>query len=161
MLTPLANSLTSTTYSSYSSFLPWCSMTFNHHSAKHSTLFCDVLSLTQQIYSRVYKFTYLYLFSTLDLCNTRIISSLSWVTCSKAWPVFIPSPPCCTRARQALSYFYRSMSYFEGVTILFLDSALSLIFSFCAMSPFLRSLCYAYHHYLLILEPLTFTVCAL
>ena len=47
------------------------------------------------------------------------------------------------------------------VTILFLDSALFLISSFHAMSPFLESLSYAYHHYLLILEPLTFTMCGL
>ena len=47
------------------------------------------------------------------------------------------------------------------VTILFLGSALFLISSFRATSPFPGSLCYAYHHYLLILGPLTFTVCAL
>ena len=47
------------------------------------------------------------------------------------------------------------------VTILFLGSALFLISSFHATSPFLGSLCYAYHHYLLILGPLTFTVHAL
>ena len=49
----------------------------------------------------------------------------------------------------------------ELVTILFLGSALFLISSFCATSPFPGSLCYAYHHYLLILGPLTFTVCTL
>ena len=49
----------------------------------------------------------------------------------------------------------------SNVTILFLGSALFLISSFRATSPFLGSLCYAYHHYLLILGPLTFTVCAL
>ena len=48
-----------------------------------------------------------------------------------------------------------------SVMILFLGSALFLISSFRAMSPFLGSLCYAYHHYLLILGPLTFTVHAL
>ena len=48
-----------------------------------------------------------------------------------------------------------------NVTILFLGSALFLISSFHATSPFLGSLCYAYHHYLIILGPLTFTVCAL
>ena len=42
--------------------------------------------------------------------------------------------------------------------ILFLGSALFLISSFLAMSPFLGSLSYAYHHYLLILGSLTFTV---
>ena len=47
------------------------------------------------------------------------------------------------------------------VMILFLGSTLFLISSFRAMSPFLGSLCYAYHHYFLILGPLTFTVCAL
>ena len=47
------------------------------------------------------------------------------------------------------------------VTILFLGSALFLVTSFHAMSPFLGSLCYTYHHYLLILGPLTFTVHAL
>ena len=47
------------------------------------------------------------------------------------------------------------------VIILFLDSALFLISSFHATSPFPGSLSYAYHHYLLILGPLTFTVCAL
>ena len=47
------------------------------------------------------------------------------------------------------------------VTILFLGSTLFLISSFRATSPFPGSLCYAYHHYLLILGPLTFTVCAL
>ena len=40
--------------------------------------------------------------------------------------------------------------------ILFLGSALFLISSFCATSPFLGSLSYTYHHYLLILGPLTF-----
>ena len=40
--------------------------------------------LTQQISSGVYKSTYLYLFYTLDLCNTRVASLLSWVTRSKA-----------------------------------------------------------------------------
>ena len=45
-----------------------------------------------------------------------------------------------------------------NVTILFLGSALFLISSFCATSPFLGSLSYAYHHYLLILGPLTFTI---
>ena len=47
------------------------------------------------------------------------------------------------------------------VTILFLDSTLFLISSFRATSPFLGSLSYTYHHYLLILGPLTFTVCTL
>ena len=47
------------------------------------------------------------------------------------------------------------------VTILFLGSTLFLISSFCAISPFLGSLSYTYHHYLLILGPLTFTICAL
>ena len=41
-----------------------------------------------------------------------------------------------------------------NVMILFLGSTLFLISSFCAMSPFPGSLCYAYHHYLLILGPL-------
>ena len=45
-----------------------------------------------------------------------------------------------------------------GVTILFLGSTLFLISSFCTTSPFLGSLSYAYHHYLLILGPLTFAV---
>ena len=49
----------------------------------------------------------------------------------------------------------------DHVTILFLGSALFLISSFCAMSPFPGSLSYAYHHYLLILGPLTFTICTL
>ena len=49
----------------------------------------------------------------------------------------------------------------KPVTILFLDSTLFLISSFCATSPFPGSLCYTYHHYLLILGPLTFTVRAL
>ena len=49
----------------------------------------------------------------------------------------------------------------QFVTILFLGSTLFLISSFCATSPFLGSLSYAYHHYLLILGPLTFTVCTL
>ena len=48
-----------------------------------------------------------------------------------------------------------------NVTILFLGSALFLLSSFHATSPFLGSLSYAYHHYLLILRPLTFTVHAL
>ena len=43
-------------------------------------------------------------------------------------------------------------------TILFLGSTLFLISSFHATSPFPGSLSYAYHHYLLILGPLTFTV---
>ena len=47
------------------------------------------------------------------------------------------------------------------VTILFLGSALFLISSFRATSPFPGSLSYAYHHYLLIMGPLTFTVHAL
>ena len=47
------------------------------------------------------------------------------------------------------------------VMILFLGSTLFLISSFHAMSPFPGSFCYAYHHYLLILGPLTFTICAL
>ena len=55
-----------------------------------------------------------------------------------------------------------SQLYNRGnVTILFLSSALFLISSFHAMSPFPGSLCYAYHHYLLILGPLTFTICTL
>ena len=49
----------------------------------------------------------------------------------------------------------------EDVTILFLGSTLFLISSFCTTSPFPGSLCYAYYHYLLILGPLTFTMCAL
>ena len=44
------------------------------------------------------------------------------------------------------------------VTILFLGSTLFLISSFHTTSPFLGSLFYAYHHYLLILGPLTFTI---
>ena len=48
-----------------------------------------------------------------------------------------------------------------AVMILFLSSALFFISSFHATSPFPGSLCYAYHHYLLILGPLTFTVHAL
>ena len=48
-----------------------------------------------------------------------------------------------------------------NVTILFLGSALFLISSFHATSPFPGSLSYAYHHYLLILGPLTFTIHAL
>ena len=55
--------------------------------------------------------------------------------------------------------------YFHGqdiiVMILFLGSALFLISSFRATSPFPGSLSYAYHHYLLIMGPLTFTVHAL
>ena len=55
-----------------------------------------------------------------------------------------------------------SQLYDRGnVTILFLGSALFLITSFHATSPFLGSLSYAYHHYLLILGSLTFTVHAL
>ena len=55
-----------------------------------------------------------------------------------------------------------SQLYDRGnVMILFLGSALFLISSFHATSPFLGSLSYAYHHYLLILGPLTFTICAL
>ena len=46
----------------------------------------------------------------------------------------------------------------EGATILFLGSTLFLISSFHAMSPFLGSLSFAYHHYLLIMGPLTFTI---
>ena len=45
-----------------------------------------------------------------------------------------------------------------NVIILFLGSTLFLISSFRATSPFLGSLSYAYHHYLLILGPLTFTI---
>ena len=41
--------------------------------------------------------------------------------------------------------------YVSYVMILFLGSTLFLISSFHAMSPFPGSLCYAYHHYLLIL----------
>ena len=48
-----------------------------------------------------------------------------------------------------------------SVMILFLGSAFFLISSFRATSPFLGSLSYAYHHYLLILGPLTFTIHAL
>ena len=48
-----------------------------------------------------------------------------------------------------------------AVTILFLGSTLFLISSFHTTSPFLGSLSYAYHYYLLILGPLTFTVRAL
>ena len=48
-----------------------------------------------------------------------------------------------------------------NVTILFLGSALFLISSFCATSPFPGSLSYTYHHYLLFLGPLTFTIHAL
>ena len=46
----------------------------------------------------------------------------------------------------------------DDVMILFLGSTLFFISSFRATSPFPGSLCYAYHHYLLILGPLTFTV---
>ena len=45
-----------------------------------------------------------------------------------------------------------------NVMILFLGSALFLISSFRATSPFPGSLYYTYHHYLLILGPLTFTI---
>ena len=45
-----------------------------------------------------------------------------------------------------------------NVMILFLGCALFLILSFHATSPFPGSLSYAYHHYLLILRPLTFTI---
>ena len=58
---------------------------------------------------------YLYLFCTLDLHNTRVASLLSQVTCSKASPTFALSPPCRTRACQALDYLYKSTSYFEGL----------------------------------------------
>ena len=47
------------------------------------------------------------------------------------------------------------------VTILFLGSTLFLISSFCATSLLPGSLSYTYHHYLLILGPLTFTIRAL
>ena len=45
-----------------------------------------------------------------------------------------------------------------SVMIFFLSSALFLISFFRATSPFPGSLSYAYHHYLLILGPLTFTM---
>ena len=48
-----------------------------------------------------------------------------------------------------------------NVTILFLSAALFLISSFCATSPIPGFLSYDYHHYLLILGPLTFTICTL
>ena len=48
-----------------------------------------------------------------------------------------------------------------GVTVLFLGSALFLVSSFHAISPFLGSLSYTYHHYLLVLGSLTLTVHAL
>ena len=48
-----------------------------------------------------------------------------------------------------------------SITILFLGCALFLISSFCATSSFPGSLSYAYHHYLLILGPLTFSIHAL
>ena len=67
-------------------------------------------------------------------------------------------PMFCDEHQQQLNELLNKAQF---VTILFLGSALFLISSFCAMSPFLGSLCYAYHHYLLILGPLTFTVCAL
>ena len=51
--------------------------------------------------------------------------------------------------------------HISGVMILFLGSALSLISFFHATSPFPGSLSYAYHHYLVILGSLTFTVHAL
>ena len=114
MITPSANSLVSVAYSSYSFSFPWYSMTFCSYSVECSTSFHHVLSLTQQISSGVYKSTYLYLFCTLDLHNTCIASLLSWVTCSKAYSAFALSLPCRTRAHQALDYFYKSMSYFEG-----------------------------------------------
>ena len=63
---------------------PWHSMTFYSYSVEHSTKFCHILLLTQQISSQVYKSIHLYLFYTLDLRNTCIGSLLSWVTCSKA-----------------------------------------------------------------------------
>ena len=55
-----------------------------------------------------------------------------------------------------------SQLYDRGnVMILFLGSALFLVSSFHATSPFPGSLSYTYHHYLLILGPLTFTIHAL
>ena len=48
-----------------------------------------------------------------------------------------------------------------GVTILLLSAALFLISLFCTMSPIPGFFTYDYHHYLLILGPLTFTVQAL
>ena len=47
-------------------------MMFYSYSVERSTSFRHVLSLTQQISSGVYKSMYLYLFCTLDLCNTHI-----------------------------------------------------------------------------------------
>ena len=35
--------------------------------------------------------------------------------CKKEETMEYPSPPYCTRAHQALDYFYKSMSYFEGL----------------------------------------------
>ena len=46
----------------------------------------------------------------------------------------------------------------KDVMVLFLGSALFLVTFFHATSPFPGSLSYAYHHYLLILGPLTFTI---
>ena len=65
--------------------------------------------------------------------------------------------------RQGSMHIEPGSQLYDGgnVMILFLGSALFLISSFHATSPFPGSLCYAYHHYLLILGPLTFTVRAL
>ena len=59
------------------------------------------------------------------------------------------------------SHQQKTVALSSTVMILFLGSTLFLISSFHATSPFPGSLCYVYHHYLLILGPLTFTVHAL
>ena len=65
--------------------------------------------------------------------------------------------------RQGSMHIEPGSQLYDGgnVMILFLSSALFLISSFRAMSPFLGSLSFAYHHYLLIMGPLSFTVRAL
>ena len=50
------------------------SMTFYFYSADLFTLFFNVLSLTQQISSRVYKTMHMYLFLTVDLHNIHVVS---------------------------------------------------------------------------------------
>ena len=72
-ITPLADSLISVAYSFLLTIVLIHSMIFYSYSVNLSTSFFNILSLTQQISSRVYKTIHMYLFLTLDLHNICVV----------------------------------------------------------------------------------------
>ena len=78
--------------------------------------------------------------------------------CPKPWVMQHPSTVCTEELAGQAQNAKRLPPPESIVMILFLGCTLFLISSFRATSPFPGSLSYTYHHYLLILGPLTFTI---